>query len=280
LLVPVDAEPRTEQGLIGLKALTDDPATALVALDFDGTLAPIVADPTRARAHPEAVEALTALGRHVGNTAVITGRPARTAVEYAGLSGATGLRGLVVLGHYGLERWEAATGETVSPPPPPGVAEARLRLPDLLREHGFPEAFVEDKGASLGVHTRRLDDPPAAFERLQTPLRALAEESGLVLEPGRFVLELRPPGVDKGGALRALVDEVGARTVLFAGDDLGDLAAFDAVDALRAQGLAGLLVCSGSTEEVALADRADLVVDGPDGVVRLLRALTALLDRR
>jgi trehalose 6-phosphate phosphatase len=68
--------------------------------------------------------------------------------------------------------------------------------------------------------------------------------------------------------------------VVFGGDDLGDLAAFDAVDELRASGLAGLLVCSGSTEEAALAERADLVVDGPAGVVALVRALTALLDDR
>jgi trehalose 6-phosphate phosphatase len=276
----VDVEPHSEHGRAGLKALADDPAAALVALDFDGTLAPIVDDPARARAHPEAVEALTALGRHVGHTAVITGRPAQTAVDYAGLRGSAGVPGLVVLGHYGLERWDAATGEASAPPPPPALTEVRRRLPDLLRAHGATEAFVEDKGASLGVHTRRLADPHGAFERLRGPLGRLAEETGLVLEPGRLVLELRAPGVDKGAALRGLVDEVGARTVVFAGDDLGDLAAFDAVDALRARGLAGLLVCSGSAEEAALAERADLVVDGPDGVVALLRALAALLDRR
>ena len=60
------------------------------------------------------------------------------------------------------------------------------------------------------------------------------------------------------------------KVVVFVGDDLGDLAAFDAVDRFRAEGTPGLLVCSGSTEVTALADRADLVVDGPDGVVSLL----------
>ena len=64
----------------------------------------------------------------------------------------------------------------------------------------------------------------------------------------------------------------------FVGDDLGDLAAFDAVDALRAAGTPGLLVCSGSTEVTALADRADLVVDGPDGVVALLWPSRDALD--
>ncbi len=65
--------------------------------------------------------------------------------------------------------------------------------------------------------------------------------------------------------------------MLYAGDDLGDLAAFTAVDKLRASGTPGVLVCSGSEEVTELRDRADLVVDGPAGVVRLLRALAARL---
>ncbi|MGH3355981.1 MAG: trehalose-phosphatase, partial [Nocardioidaceae bacterium] len=249
-----EVSPRTEQGRAGLTGLTSDPASALVALDFDGTIAPIVADPQQARAHPGAVAALSELAGRVGRVAIVTGRPAETAVEYAGLRDAVGLRGMVVLGHYGLERWDAATGEVTAPPPPAGVDEARRRLPDLLAAQKAQDAYVEDKGSSLGVHTRRLPDPQDTFERLRDPLQRLADEVGLVLEPGRLVLELRPAGVDKGGALRSLVDELGARTVVFAGDDLGDLAAFDAVDALRAQGVTGLLVCSGSTEEAALAE--------------------------
>jgi trehalose 6-phosphate phosphatase len=272
-------EPRTPLGEAGLQALAGNPESALVALDFDGTLAPIVADPAQARAHPEAVDALSALSRHIGHLAIITGRPAATAVDYAGLRGVPGLHGLVVLGHYGLERWDADSDEVTAPPPPAGVAEARRRLPDLLRELDAADAYVEDKGASLGVHTRRLPDPEGTFERLRGPLQLIADELGLTLEPGRLVLELRPPGMDKGAALRALVEEQGIRTVVFAGDDLGDLAAFDAVDTLREGGGSGLLVCSGSTEEMALAQRADLVVDGPEGVVELLRALATMLDR-
>jgi trehalose 6-phosphate phosphatase len=272
-------EPRTEQGRSGLRALVADAASALVALDFDGTLAPIVSDPDRARAHPEAAAALSALAGRVGHLAIVTGRPAATAVEYAGLRDAPDLSGLVVLGHYGLERWDPRTGEVSAPPPHPGVAQARRLLPGLLSGLDAEEAYVEDKGASLGVHTRRMSGAQQALERLREPLQRLADEVGLVVEPGRMVLELRPPGVDKGGALHGLVEELGVRTVVFAGDDLGDLAAFDAVDQLRAQGLHGLLICSGSIEENALAERADVLVEGPDGVVALLRALAQMLAR-
>ena len=109
--------------------------------------------------------------------------------------------------------------------------------------------------------------------RLREPLAALAAETGLAVEPGRFVLELRPPGTDKGTALRALVSEHGSRAVLFCGDDLGDLAAFAAVRELRANGVPGCAVGSRSEESPQVAAAADLVVDGPSGVVRLLAEL-------
>ena len=83
--------------------------------------------------------------------------------------------------------------------------------------------------------------------------------------------------MDKGVALLEHVRETGAASVLYAGDDLGDLPAFAAVEKLRSDGVPGLLVCSGSTEVTELADRADLVVDGPAGVVALLRELAGQL---
>jgi trehalose 6-phosphate phosphatase len=91
---------------------------------------------------------------------------------------------------------------------------------------------------------------------------------------------LRPPGVDKGAALTAFLAEREPGPVLYAGDDLGDLAAYAAVEKRRADGLPGLLVCSGASEASTreLADRADLVVPGPAGVVALLAALAARIS--
>jgi trehalose 6-phosphate phosphatase len=82
--------------------------------------------------------------------------------------------------------------------------------------------------------------------------------------------------MDKGHALSLFLAERAARSVLFAGDDLGDLAAFEAV---RASGLPGVTVCSGSAEVAELAERADIVVDGPDGVVALLSELVSAFSR-
>jgi trehalose 6-phosphate phosphatase len=265
--------PRTGEGRDGLTAILRDPARSLIGLDYDGTLAPIVADPRAARAHPAAVATLRGLAPLVGTLAVITGRPAQAAVDLGGF-GAVG--GLIVLGHYGWDRWQG--GMLTSRPSPPGVADARARLPRLLAEAGAPDGtWTEDKGHALAVHTRRTADPAGALALLQGPLAGLAAATGLTLEPGRLVLELRPAGTDKGSALTALAAERNAGPILFAGDDLGDRAAFSAVRALRAAGHPGLTVCSGSAETTELAGQADLVVAGPEGVIVLLGSLTRAL---
>jgi trehalose 6-phosphate phosphatase len=270
--------PATQAGREGLAALLANPGKAVVGLDFDGTLAPIVADPEQARAHPEAVPALAALAPRIASVAVVTGRPAGVAVRYGGFAGVPGLEHLLVLGHYGAERWDAVSGEVSAPAPHPGVAAVRAELPGVLDRVGaWQGTWIEEKGRAVAVHTRRAEDPQAAFEALRAPLADLAHRHGLIVEPGRLVLELRPPGMDKGVALLSYVHQIGASAVLYAGDDLGDLPAFDAVDTLRTEGVPGLLVCSGSDEVTQLRDRADLVVNGPEGVVGLLRGLAAQL---
>ncbi|MEU0674963.1 trehalose-phosphatase [Streptomyces sp. NPDC006172] len=266
--------PTTSRGREALQAILARPGATLVALDFDGTLAPIVENPDDARAHPDAVPALAALAPKIASIAVVTGRPPAVAVRNGGFSGVPGLDRLVVLGHYGAERWDARTDTVSAPDPHPGVAAARTELPHVLEAAGaWQGTWVEEKGRAVAVHTRRAEDPQAAFEALRGPLADLAARHGLIVEPGRMVLELRPPGVDKGVALTEYVREIGAECVLYAGDDLGDLPAFAAVDELRSHGVPGLLVASGSAEVTELSERADLVVDGPAGVVRLLRAL-------
>ncbi|WP_406726822.1 trehalose-phosphatase [Streptomyces sp. GD-15H] len=270
--------PATRAGRDGLDALLARPGKALIGLDFDGTLSPIVPDPEQARAHPGAVPALAALAPEVASVAVITGRPPEIAVRNGGFADVPGLEHLVVLGHYGTERWDAATGDITAPAPHPGVAGVRAGLPGLLdRVDAGEGVWTEEKGRAVAVHTRRASDPQAAFEALREPLTDLAARHGLVVEPGRMVLELRPPGMDKGVALLEYAREIGAGSVLYAGDDLGDLPAYAAVEKLRSDGVPGLLVCSGSDEVAELRKRADVVVDGPAGVVRLLRALASAL---
>ncbi|WP_067185920.1 trehalose-phosphatase [Microtetraspora niveoalba] len=268
---PVEALIRTETGRAGLAAVHADPSGAVIGLDFDGTLSPIVSDPASARIHPAAPAVLVRLGELVRSVVIVTGRPPLQALALGEASGGPSLAdvpGLVVLGHYGMERWER--GEVTAPPPPPGLDRVRAELPAITRP--FDGVLIEDKGRGVAVHTRTAADPEGALLALAEPVAKLAAASGLIVEPGRLVLELRPPGMDKGKALRAFLAERAARSVMFFGDDLGDIAAFDAV---AASGVPGVRVCSGSAEVTRLVEHADAVVDGPEGVVRFLGALAS-----
>ena len=261
-------------------ALAAHLSRTVVGLDFDGVLSPIVDEPSEAHIHPGAREVLVDLAEVVRAIAVITGRPARQALalgelDTVGADIADHGKELFVFGQYGNERWSSTQRRVVSPRPPAGLATFERDLPALLRRLGAEEAHVEEKGLAVAVHTRRLTDPQHARDRLMEPLRELAEQHHLVLEPGRNVIEVRSPGMTKGQAVRTLVAEQDAHGMFFAGDDLGDLDAFEAVAELRERGGPTLLVCSLSEEENALAEHADVIVKGPEGVLELLREITS-----
>jgi trehalose 6-phosphate phosphatase len=272
--------PASDAGIEAMRAVMDSPGDTLIGVDFDGTLAPIIDNPDEAFAHPGAVAALSRLGSLVGVIAVITGRPARTAVRLGGFQSVPGLTSMVVLGQYGVERWDADTDEFSIPPEPPAITAVADELPEILADLGLDDVRVEHKGRAIGVHTRELGDSVSAFERLAEPLGELAARHGLLIEPGKNVLEIRAPGFDKGDALRHLVDEKKIRSVIFAGDDLGDLPAFRAVEQLRGEGVPGLLICSASHEEDALSEMADLVLCGPQGVSDWLTRLAENLEAK
>ena len=250
--VPSFAESVSAEAADRWAAVVDGLDRCLVCLDFDGTLSRIVEDPAEARIHPDGPEVLAALGARVLGIAIVTGRPARDVIVLGGLELlSTQLEStggwVLVRGQYGAERWDSDSGEVESPDEAPGLAELRDRLPDLLDEAETPDARVEDKGLALAVHTRQLEDADPAADRLAELLAPVAKELDLALEPGRMVVEMRAPGMDKGGVVRELVEEHQPSAVVFVGDDLGDLPGFAAVEELRAGGLPGLLVCSGST---------------------------------
>jgi trehalose 6-phosphate phosphatase len=257
-------------------ALLAHPADALLALDFDGTLAPIVPRPEDARPADGAVQVLIRLADQLGQVAVISGRAAAEVVQLGGLAQVPRLQ---VLGHYGLQSWR--DGRLDSPEPDPGVERARQRLPALLTD-APAGVYVEDKTHSVAVHTRPAADPQQALDDLTPALWELASATGLEAVPGKYVLELRPGGVDKGTALRGLVADLGARTVIYVGDDVGDLPAFRAVSAMRAmddiEGLAVAAIVPDAADVPAdLRDAADLVLPGPDGVVAWLAGIAAML---
>jgi trehalose 6-phosphate phosphatase len=212
---------------------------------------------------PGAVEVLDDLAGRYGVVAVISGRPA--SFLQAHLPPSVAMHGL-----YGLER--VVDGAVTAPPE---VTRWRAVVDDVAARAGaeLDGVDVEHKGLSLTLHFRASADPGAAGSAALAYARRLSAASGLALRPARMSVELHPPvAVDKGTVLRGLAS--GREAACFIGDDAGDLPAFDALDALEADGLAVARVAVRSAEAPAgLLERADVVVDSPAGVVALLRSL-------
>jgi trehalose 6-phosphate phosphatase len=155
----------------------------------------------------------------------------------------------------------------------PAVELARQELSGspAIRDSG---AYLEDKVYAVAVHTRRVADPARWAGPIDEAARQIADRHGLEVVLGKLVWELRPAvRRDKGHAVRRIMAESGARAVVVAGDDLGDLPAFAAATELSG-GTGGLKVAvrSAETPPALLAD-ADLVVDGPPGLRRFLQRL-------
>lgn len=251
------------------------PDRSALLLDFDGALAPIVADPDAARPLPDAVTALEHLVGALGVVAVVSGRP--VAFLQAVLPGDDGLRGgLVLVGQHGLERVAGGRRQVDQ-----RVAEWRGALAAAADEAEAAGAglVVERKGdVAFNLHWRTVPERAAEGEALG---RRLAERHGLVAWPMRMGVELRPPvPVDKGTVVEELA--AGRHAALFAGDDHGDLAGFAALDRLVAAGdldHAVRIAVRSDEAPPALLDAADHLVDGPPGVAALLTRLADTVGR-
>ena len=231
-----------------LDSLRRAPDRAAILLDVDGTLAPIVARPEEARVPDETRDVLRGLVARYGLVAAVTGRPSALAREFLGVDG------IEIAGVHGLEL-------------EPEAEAWRDRLQTFARSVDWP---VEDKGLSVSFHYRTHEDP----ERARAELERVAERAhneGLNARFGRMVLEVLPPvEASKGTAVRRLLDRARLSRALYAGDDTTDLDAFAALEELDV----GVKVAVRSAEVPALLlERADVVVDGPEDLVELLREL-------
>jgi trehalose 6-phosphate phosphatase len=247
-----------------LDPLRRSPATTGLFLDFDGSLSEIVARPDHAVAVSGAREVLAELAGSYAIVALVSGRPSKEVRERLAVAG------VEVFGLYGLENPDGSTPAAVP------AADRESLLDDVTRcVEEVPGARLEDKGASLAVHFRGVDDPEDAERRLLRGLRSAASRRGMVVLAGKMVLEVAPattPG--KGAPVTREARARGLTAILYAGDDLADLDAFAAVDRLWGEGAEGVKVAVGGPESPsALLAAADVVVDGPTGLVALLREL-------
>ena len=239
-----------------LASFRNEEGRAGVLLDFDGTLSPIVATPELARIRDGARDAIARL---VGRYAVVAIVSGRTGDQLRELVGVEGVR-LAAL--YGL-------AEQVTPLPDDLLASVRQVASSV------PGARVEPKGGSVAVHYRAADDATSAHGVLAAGLEPVARAAGLELLPGKMVIELVPAGRPlKEGAVERIAQDEHLDAVLYAGDDVADIRAFEALDRLGERGLRTVKVAvHGRETPLALSDAADIVVDGPAGLVTLLRSL-------
>lgn len=203
---------------------------AALFLDFDGTLVELADAPDAISVSSGIPPLLKRLDQRLkGRLALISGR------AIADLERHLECDGLAVSGSHGFElrlrdgRLARLTGNL-------DLSPARERVKAFACE--TPGLLVEDKPFGIALHYRQA---PLEKERVDAMMAEVAREGGLVLQEGKMVVELRPPGADKGDALRAFMAEpgfAGARPV-FMGDDLTDEHAFEAASEM---GGAGVLV--------------------------------------
>ncbi len=204
------------------------PRRSALFLDLDGTLAPIMPRPDDVGPDPRRARVLARLRDALEDrVAVVSGR-ALTNLDYI-LDGAVPAIGAV----HGLVR-RSADGQMIEREPHAGLADARRILVELAHcERGL---LFEDKGLSVALHYR---SAPGCAEAVIEAAERLSQSTGLVLQLGDMVAELRTPGADKGAAVTAFLREapfLGA-TPVFVGDDLTDEDGFSAANRLGGFGV-------------------------------------------
>jgi trehalose 6-phosphate phosphatase len=232
-----------------LARLAEDPSAAALVLDVDGVLAPIVPRPEDARVPDATRQELRRLDERYELVACISGRAGEDAARIVGVPE------LVYVGNHGLEL----------EPDAPVWAE---RLAQFLGGLDWPR--IEDKGLTASLHYRDRTDEHAARAELEH-IAAQARDAGLVARFGRKVLELLPPSqANKGTAVRRLLETRRIERALYAGDDTTDLDAFHALDGLE---LAVRVAVASPEGPPALRESADVIVEGPDEMLAILRRL-------
>lgn len=195
---------------------------ASLFLDFDGTLVNFVIDPAAAAADQRLRTLLRALWcRLDGRLAILSGR------SLADLTQRLDLGEIAMAGSHGLER-RAADGLITSAPIPPELAVATRAARAFAEAH---DLLLECKAAGVALHYRDAQHAEAAVDAFA---RSLAADTGLELQSGKCVRELKAPGANKGDAVRAFMAEPPfiAGSPVVVGDDLTDEHAFIAAVAL------------------------------------------------
>lgn len=250
-----------------LERLLDLERPLLVALDVDGTIAPIVRNPDLAEIPEDTLSILGELANAPELTvALVTGRDLRSLERMEQLEGIWRAveHGGVVL----------APGER---PSAPDLTRAQREALERFRawvEANAQDAFIEHKPQAIALHVRPIAarDPERA-ERLMNEADALARRLGLHVRRGKALREAEAVPHDKAHALREILKRTGSRSVFFIGDDLTD---FPAIELASKHGVGAFVR---SQERRGAPSSAAVVLDGVEEVNAVLESLLRSLTR-
>jgi trehalose 6-phosphate phosphatase len=257
-----------------LAPLRADPSRAAILLDIDGTLAPIVVNAAEAHVPEPTRQLLIEVAKRYAVVACVSGRRASEARAMVSIGT------ISYLGSHGAELLRTGWTEAKRDPALEGWAE---RIHEFGREAETEDlrrrrVRLEDKGAIIAFHWRGAPDQDAARTTVDA-LAVRAREAGLQTHWGRKVLEVRPPvRIDKGAGIASFLEGTDVKSALYAGDDVTDVDAFQALSTMVEQGRLARAVRVGVRSDEtpdAITEESDLLVDGTDGVKELLAALVA-----
>ena len=253
-----------------LERFRSSPESSGIFLDFDGTLSEIVQIPSDARPVGGVREMLASLAARLRLVAVVSGRAAGQLLEWLGPD-------VEIWGIHGAERTRGGRVELSDRAAPYAelIDRVKREAERRLEELNMPGVLLEDKRVMLGLHYRAAADVEAAERALDGIAAELAQGYGLLRAGGRLAFELRPPvEFSKAQVVLQRSREAALKAAGFVGDDRVDLPAFDALDVLSEEGVATLRVGVDSSEAPPeLRKRADVIVEGPSGVLEFLSQL-------
>lgn len=202
--------------------------------------------------------------------AVVSGRAAGQLLDWLGpeveIWGAHGAQ-RVVDGRVVLAEETAPYADT--------MAEVLDRAGQEIEHSGIEGIRIEDKTVIVGLHYRPATDPERAKRVVEEVTASLADEFGLEWSSSRMAVELKPPvEISKARVVGSRTRELSLPAALYTGDDVVDLSAFDALDELAREGVVTVRIAVDSDEAPdELLRRADIVVQGPKGVLDLFAGL-------
>jgi len=244
--------------------------------DCDGTISAIAVRPEAAVVSPTARDALAALAKRLPLVGAVSGR------SLFDLRRLIDLPDLLYIGSHGLTWWYR--GEDEMPEEVlPYVEQVPRATEELMALNGFPGIRFEEKGVGLAIHYRLAPDPAAAREAILRAVGASQAAGAFELREGIRVVELYPRvKVNKGTALRRVVERFELDSLLFFGDDLTDVDAMYAATELRSNdGVKITTVAVRHAEAPPIAaEVADWVVEGIAGTEQVLEWLAAEAERR